>query len=172
MTRILYLDFDGVLHDKQVYFHPRRGIYMNRPGRVLFEWMPILDRLLAPHPDVRIVLSTSWVSVRNFNFVKKHLSPSLQDRVVGATFHDHLIPKEALSRMPRGVQIAQDLYRRAPESWFAIDDDDLGWPARYRDNLIRTRGARGISEPAVQTAIKEILERSSEKSAINTCTCE
>ena len=117
MTRILYLDFDGVLHDEQVYFHPRRGIYMNTPGRALFEWMPILDELLTPHPDVRIVLSTSWVRVRSFSFVKKHLSPSLQERVIGTTFHNRQMRREEFDLMPRGVQIADDLYRRAPTSW-------------------------------------------------------
>lgn len=59
MTKIIYLDYDGVLHDEQVFFHPKRGIYMKTPDRILFEWMSILDELLRPHPDVKIVLSTS-----------------------------------------------------------------------------------------------------------------
>ncbi len=160
MTRILYLDFDGVLHDKAVYFHPRRGIYMNTPGRALFEWMPILDALLTPHRDVRIVLSTSWVRVRSLSFVKKHLSPSLQERVIGATFHNRQTRSDAFALLPRGAQIAEDLSRRTPESWFAIDDDFLGWPEWCRSNLVQTRGTRGISEPAIQEAIREMLERS------------
>lgn len=158
MKKILYLDFDGVLHDEQVYFHPRRGIYMYTQGRVLFEWMPILEELLAPHPDVKIVLSTSWVRVRDYSFAKKQLSPMLQGRVIGATFHRRHMRLDEFVHLPRGEQIAQDVFRRGPQSWFAIDDDHIGWPEWCRDNLIRTDGARGISDPLIQHAIKVKLE--------------
>lgn len=157
--KLCYVDFDGVTHDQEVYFHPRRGIYMNTPGRTLFEWLPILDELLAPHPDVRIVLSTSWVRVRSYHFAKKQLTPSLQAKVIGATFHSRLMRKDEFVCLPRGVQIANDVFRRGPQSWFAIDDDYLGWPEWCRDNLIRTDGARGISDPAIQEAIRLMLER-------------
>jgi hypothetical protein len=159
MTRILYLDYDGVLHDEEVFFHPRRGIYMNAPGHVLFEWMPILDVLLMPHPDVKIVLSTSLERARDFRFAKKQLGLELQKRVIGATFHNRIMRKEEFVSKPRGVQIADDVFRRGPQSWFAIDDDHLGWPAWCRDNLIRTDGAHGISEPWIQEAIRVMLER-------------
>jgi hypothetical protein len=159
MTRILYLDYDGVLHDEEVFFHPRRGIYMNTPGRILFEWMPILDELLMPHPGVKIVLSTSWVRARDFSFAKKQLSLELQKRVIGATFHNRIMRKEEFVLKPRGVQIAEDVYRRGPQSWFAIDDDHIGWPAWCRDNLIQTDGARGISDLWIQKAIQVMLER-------------
>ncbi|SFI03111.1 hypothetical protein SAMN04515618_10899 [Collimonas sp. OK307] len=132
---------------------------MNTPGRTLFEWLPILDELLAPHPDVRIVLSTSWVRVRSYHFAKKQLTPSLQAKVIGATFHNRLMRKDEFVCLPRGVQIANDVFRRGPQSWFAIDDDYLGWPEWCRDNLIRTDGTRGISDPAIQEAIRLMLER-------------
>lgn len=159
MTKILYLDFDGVLHDERVYFHPRRGIYVDAPGRVLFEWMPILERLLMPHPEVRIVLSTSWVRVRSASFVIKNLSPSLQARVIGSTFGQRDVDKSVFSAMPRGRQVTQDMHRRSPVAWFAIDDDGLGWPTWSRNNVIRTNGVRGISDPLIQQAITAMLER-------------
>jgi hypothetical protein len=159
MTKILYLDFDGVLHDERVRFHPRRGIYMDKPGRMLFEWMPILEQLLIPHPDVRIVLSTSWAQVRSISFVKKNLSPALQQRVIGATFERQHDANKAFSALPRGLQVMQDVHRRAPTAWFAIDDNHLGWPAWCQHQLIRTNGARGISDPLIAQAIKAMLER-------------
>lgn len=158
-TKILYLDFDGVLHDEEVYFHPKRGIYIKTVGRTLFEWMPILDELLAPHPEVRIVLSTSWVRVRSFQFAKRQLSRTLQEKIIGATFHKHHMPEEQFSYLPRGVQIANDVRRRSPSAWFAIDDEHLGWPEWCRDNLIQTNGAIGISDPTIQFAIRVMLER-------------
>jgi len=159
-VRILYLDFDGVLHDAEVYCHPQRGIYIKTPGRVLFEWMPILDELLAPHPDVKIVLSTSWVRVRSFDFAKQQLSPTLQSRVIGATYHRRQMRKEWFASMPRGEQIVKDVGRRVPQAWFAIDDDPVGWPAGYKNNLIVTNGAYGISDPVVQHKIRLVLESS------------
>ncbi|OWW18189.1 hypothetical protein AYR66_01820 [Noviherbaspirillum denitrificans] len=157
--RILFLDFDGVLHDENVLFHPKRGIFMNTPGRVLFEWTPILEELLAPYPEVAIVLSTSWVRVRGFSFARSRLSPMLQSRVIGATFHSRYMHPVAFGHLPRGVQVSDDMLRRGPKSWFALDDDDFGWPAWCRDNLIKTNGHMGISEPKTQYAIQEMLKR-------------
>lgn len=159
MARVLYLDFDGVLHDQEVYFHPRRGIYIDTPNRMLFEWMPILDELLKPHPDVRIVLSTSWVRIRSFDFARKQLSPTLQERVIGATFHHRYMRRESFALLPRGEQIAEDVFRRGPQSWFAVDDDAMYWPEWCRDNLIKADGAYGISAPKIQDAIRIMLER-------------
>lgn len=61
--------------------------------------------------------------------------------------------------LPRGVQIADDVFRRGPQSWFAIDDDVMGWPEWCRNNLIRTDGALGISDLTIQDAIRKFLER-------------
>lgn len=156
---ILYLDFDGVLHDEAVYFHPRRGIYIETEQRTLFEWMPILEELLAPHPEVSIVLSTTWVRVRDYEFARKQLSPSLQARVIGATFHSRVMQKEEFARKSRGEQIAEDVARRAPDFWFALDDDYLDWPKSCIDKLIRTHGDKGISDLAVQASIRRMLEK-------------
>lgn len=57
---VCYCDYDGVVHDDAVYWSPNMGIHMRTPGRTLFEWLPLLEELLAPHPEVKIVLSTSW----------------------------------------------------------------------------------------------------------------
>jgi HAD domain in Swiss Army Knife RNA repair proteins len=157
--KVLYLDFDGVLHDQEVHFHPKWGIFIKTPGRTLFEWMSILDDLLAPHPEVNIVLSTSWVRVRSFNFARSQLSSALQQRVVGATYHRRAMYKDVFDVLPRGEQIAQDVYRRGPSAWFAIDDDALCWPQWCRDNLIKTHGSTGISDPLIQSEIRIMLER-------------
>jgi len=153
---VCYLDFDGVIHDDAVYWHPKRGIYLDTPGRTLFEWMPILEELLAPHPDVKIVLSTSWVRVRSFGFAKGKLSPALQARTIGATFHNELMQKAEYDLLSRGYQVLADVTRRKPTSWFAIDNDDRG-PQEYRDRLVKTEDRLGLSDPAVQEAIRAML---------------
>ncbi len=130
---------------------------MHTPGRILFEWMHILDELLAPHPEVKIVLSTSWVRERSFNFAKAQLSQTLQERVIGATFHNRLMQKVEFDFVSRGQQVWNDVQRRQPVSWFAIDNDEKGWPEHCRDRLIKTEDRLGLSDAVVQNAIINIL---------------
>lgn len=47
--RILFLDFDGVLHPGDPEFDGEK-----------FCWLPVLERLLIAHVDVRIVVHSSW----------------------------------------------------------------------------------------------------------------
>lgn len=158
--RFIFLDYDGVLHHEAVYVHPTKGIYIREPGFALFEWMPILDELLEAHPDVGVVLSTSWVRVKSFSYAKSRLSSALQKRVLGATFHKGVMSKELFAKLTRASQILGDVSRRGcGEEWIAIDDDAEGWPFMYARNLIRTEGAVGISDPEVQADIKKWLNK-------------
>jgi hypothetical protein len=155
--RIIYLDFDGVLHDEEVYWDIKRGIYLRTRGRTLFEWAPILEKLLETHGDVRIVLSTSWVPMKSFIYARKQLIHSLGSRVIGSTFHTRYMRRDEFMNMPRGVQIAQDVHRRRPGSWIAVDDDDANWPSSLRKHLIRTDGGTGLNSPEIQCAISQWL---------------
>lgn len=111
---LLYLDFDGVLHPENVYIHRKRGIYLDAPGKALFEWMPVLEELVAPHPALKIVLSTSWVRERSYSFAKRQLSPRLQERVIGATFHHRYMRQDEFALLSRGEQIGQDVITASP----------------------------------------------------------
>jgi hypothetical protein len=157
MTKWMYLDFDGVLQDDVVYWHPKRGIFMSTPNRTLFEWSHILEELVEPFPNVQIILSTSWVRVRSYEFAKSKLPISLQQRVVGATFHNREMQKIEFDHMPRWQQISSDAKRRNLQNWFAIDNDCRGWPEQYRDRLVLTNDRLGLSEESVQNQIREFL---------------
>jgi hypothetical protein len=154
---VVYLDFDGVLHDDAVYWTKQQGIHIRMPGRSLFEWAHILEQLLAPHLSVKIVLSTSWVRVKNFEFAKMQLPISLQERVIGATFHHREMRKWKFDNMSRGEQVLADVQRRRPTAWFAIDNDDHHWPTAYLDHLIKTEDRLGLSDPQVQKEIQARL---------------
>lgn len=152
--KICYLDYEAVLHDGNVLRSRTRGMTIKTPGRTFFEWMPILDDLLAPYPDLKIVLSTTWVRELGFNEAKHELSPSLRDRVIGSTFLHPKIIKAEFDTMPRGMQILGDVERRTPSHWFALDDDAIGWPVKYMKNLIQTSAQSGLSDPAVQEQVR------------------
>jgi len=151
---LCYLDFDGVLHDSSVWLKPDQSIVLDTPGRRLFEWESILLELLAPHPHVKIVLSTSWVRVNGLDYAKGRLDPLVRSRVIGATFDHRLPTADDFALQTRGMQIWDDVKRRAPSDWFAIDDDGFGWPDWARDKLVKTKGAFGLSESAVQEEIR------------------
>lgn len=155
---VLYLDYDGVLHHEDVWWHPRRGAYIRAPGYELFEHLPLLEAALQPYPDVRIVLSTSWVRVRRFSRAVKRLSPALRECVIGATFHTRM-NRENFEDLPRGVQILNDVKRRQPRDWLALDDDAEGWPATHREHLIHTDEVLGVSAPEVMRELQWRLER-------------
>ena len=156
---ILYLDFDGVLHHENVRWNSRVGAYLSAPeGYVLFQHAELLEELLKPYPEVRIVLSTSWVRVYGCTKAAKNLRPSLRARVVGATFHSQM-NEELFTSMPRGKQVCADVERRKPRDWLALDDDYLHWPEWCLDKYIRTDEHEGISEPSVLAEFQQKLAR-------------
>lgn len=155
---LLYLDFDGVLHHEDVWWHPRHGAFLKTPGHQLFEHTHLLEKALEPYPDVRIVLSTSWVRVRRFSRAVKRLPPGLRERVVGATFHTRM-NREFFEGLSRGTQIVKDVERRKPRHWLALDDDVDGWPSGHRQHLIQTDEVLGISAPGVLQELQVRLER-------------
>jgi hypothetical protein len=164
---ICYLDYDAVLHDGNVLRNRTKGMYIKTPGRTFFEWMPILDGLLGPYPDLKVVLSTTWVRELGFNEAKHELSASLQERVIGSTFLHPKIVKSTFDTLPRGMQIWGDVERRKPAHWFALDDDAFGWPAWCMEHLIQTAGQSGLSDPAVQERVRHRLAEMYRSSGAN-----
>ncbi|MGA8008086.1 MAG: HAD domain-containing protein [Thiomonas sp.] len=158
--RVLYLDFDGVLHHENVYRHPTRGPVLHAPAEFrLFQHAELLANLLEPYPDIAIVLSTSWVRVLDFHRSRKRLIEPLRERVIGATFHRrHMRDQWKFMDLPRGIQVLADVQRRQPAAWLALDDDGEGWPDLFRGHLILTDPVHGISAPKVLTEIRRKLE--------------
>lgn len=166
---ILFLDYDGVLHpDAAYYVQSRKGSHIElRAEGSLFMWMPILEGILSPYSDVKIVLSTSWVRELGFSKAKGFLSPWLQGRVMGGTWHSkmaqhtegsHRVP-DRWSELTRYQQIANYLRTKRPtDPWIAIDDDVFGWDPSTAHRLVPTDGDTGLSNPATQKLLRELLE--------------
>lgn len=150
----LFLDFDGVLHPDEVYRIGER-IVLRMDGVSLFEWADILDGLLLPHPDVQIVLSTSWVRVFGFEVARASLPESLQRRVVGATWYE-TVPR-SWPLLPRYEQIRRSVERHRHVRWLAIDDDGDGWAEEHRENLVLTDPLLGLGVASAQEELREKL---------------
>ena len=135
---IIFLDFDGVLHDCEVFLEGGEAVLKSYPGKSLFEYVPFLEQALAPCPDVRIVLSTSWVKQLGFDVAKARLPENLQQRIIGSTWHDDcgfdtaswmfLSRYEQINAYVKNNDLGND--------WLAVDDDGDEWPEAMRPNLI------------------------------------
>lgn len=145
---ILFLDFDGVLHSSEVYLIRRQPVLRAEEGMSLFQHAPLLVKALVERPDIRIVLSTSWVARLGFDRAKAYLPPALQARVIGATWHRHAgLLKNDWFLLSRYVQIESYVRRRQLTHWLAIDDDAEGWPVTERHHLVHcTEESRGLSD--------------------------
>lgn len=156
---VLYLDYDGVLHHENVLRHPRRGIYLGAPPEfTLFQHAALLETLLQPYPAVRIVLSTSWVRVLGYSYSVKRLPPGLRERVIGATYHSRM-NEQRFTQLPRGVQVLDDVQRRRPSGWLALDDDGAGWPESHQHCLVLTDERLGLSAPGVAESLRSKLRQ-------------
>jgi hypothetical protein len=154
---VLYLDFDGVLMHENVLWHPRRGAYLHAPpGYRLFQHASLLDEMLRPHPSIQVVLSTSWVRQYGCFGAAKRLPPGLRKRVIGATYHSRMPVLEFTGRS-RGAQVTEDVLRRRPGSWLALDDDPEGWPDWAAPHFLQTDPYEGISPPQFQDELRPRL---------------
>lgn len=146
--RFLYLDFDGVLHPADVWLIPGQGFRLgaSSEGHALFEHANLLAVMLRPYADVRIVLSTSWVSGIGLQAASARLPTELACLVVGATFDPSLHGRQ-FGTVARGYQILEHVTRNKVTDWVAIDDDPRDWPEEEREHLISTDSVRGLDDP-------------------------
>lgn len=146
---ILFLDFDGVLHPDAAFLDKGRPVL--RADGELFMWASHLIDALAPHPHVKIVLSTSWVRVRGFSRARDALPEPLCKRVIGATWHTAIGRDDESywwwTNATRYQQIVRYVERAKLERWIALDDDDAEWAESARHRLILTNPDKGISDP-------------------------
>lgn len=161
---VLYLDFDGVLHPDDVWRTRGKGIHLGSTalGHQLFESAKYLDEMLEQYPNLRIVLSTSWVRVLGFSKAASYLAEPLRSRIIGATYHSAM-PKEWFANLARGEQVRMDICRRRPARWVAIDDENAGWEECYPSNVVLCNGKFGLSEKEVRITLMETLKSKFEK---------
>jgi hypothetical protein len=156
MSKIIFLDYDGVLHPDKAY-QTRRGIVLRCDGHDLFEHAELLTQLLQPHGGVKIVLSTSWVRVLGYDRARERLPQTLQDRLIGATYHSTM--EEWFPGLPRYKQILGYVRRHALDDWIAIDNDAIGWPEDQADRLVHTDDWGGLGDQAPQQKLIEWLSK-------------
>jgi hypothetical protein len=160
VTDTLYLDFDGVLHPADVRVTAaeplRPRVYNGGPtDHPLFEHAELLERILAPFTDVKIILSTSWVRGLGYEFALQQLPEALRQRVIGTIWQGELLKHPPRTRYNA---IQTDAAARGLDRWLALDDDQEGWPEEQRYRVIAPNNSwQGLSQPGRCEELTEAL---------------
>lgn len=141
--RVLFVDFDGVLHPTTHAV----ALTAQAVDAVHFGWVPLLDQVLSGHADVVIVVHSTWRHEYNLDELREVLGV-LGHRVVGAT----------QSNLSRYESIVFWLEQSPSHNDYRILDDD---PSEFPDppppELILCNPSTGASAPSVQRAIADWL---------------
>lgn len=158
---VLYLDFDGVLHPDAVY-QSKQGLVLRAPGE-LFMHADILIEAIKVNPDIKIVLSTSWVNALGYQTTLNHMPKLLRDRVIGATYRKKsrdYYTSHSFDHMTRFQQIHAHVKANAISSWVAIDDlhsNTQDWPLEYWPHLVICDASKGLGDEETQADLNTKL---------------
>ena len=157
MRNVLFLDIDGVLH-RGVARRAGNRVMSSSPDIKLFEYLPVLDDLLSPYPDVEIILSSDWSLVFGTDATRNAMpSSGVRERIVGATSDGCIFDPRVWPVLPRGAQVLDYLARNKLRRWLAVDDRTDGFEA-FRHRLIHCQTEVGLGDPAVVDQFRERLQ--------------
>ena len=155
--RVLFLDFDGVLHPDAVY-RTRSGLELRASGQLMMH-AGILVEILQQFPQVKISLSTSWVRMLGYRRARAALPAELQAITVSSTWHSRMprAPLEGYDLFSRYQQIRAAAAKAGLTNWIALDDDPFeSWPD-HDHRLIRTDPDLGLNSVLTQEELKTQL---------------
>lgn len=130
MRKIIFLDFDGVLHPD---------------GVGLFSRLPVLESFLSRMPEVEVVVSSTWREDHTLEELREFFSPALRERISGVT--PSLEDGYELGGRQKEIQSyleTQNLDHDAC-SWIALDDIALFFEEAC-PNLVLTDSSQGFTE--------------------------
>jgi hypothetical protein len=139
--RVLFCGFDGVLHPRHAAHVPFGEV----PER-LFEWVEVLEALLAPHDDVFIAVHSHWREEMTAAEVAAPLKP-LGSRYLGA--------------VPRGQTYASILRwlgcNPSVSAYRILDDEAKAFPQPPPAQLLLCHPETGIYDWRVRQQLREWL---------------
>lgn len=137
MFRLLFLDFDGVVHPQDDTNHPAGW----------FRWLPLLANLLAPWPDVKIVVHSSWRYEHTDAELRELLGP-LSARFAGSAPRG---PRE------QAIESVLQANKFLVTAHLVLDDDEREFTAG-RVNLVVCDALEGVTQLRAQVHIRRWLE--------------
>lgn len=153
-TRWLYLDFDGVLHPNEVHFNERHEPQLHCSGH-LFMWQHRLLDALVCHRDVRLILSTNWVSHYGLERTASYLCEELRRRVVGTSTPAR--PRRPLEFWSCANEVERHLREHSPAEWVIVDNDSCDWSALSCERLVLCDSFKGLGDDATLERLHALL---------------
>lgn len=144
----LLLDLDGVVHAAG---DSRIDDNAQLVGDQMFRWWPQLEAVLNEHPDVQVVIHSSWRKYwPRLEFLKPLLPHALAERVVAMT------APEVLGRQESIEQYVKD----HPEvgAIVILDDDPSEFDVDHPD-LVVCHPSTGLSDPGVVEKLRAAIAR-------------
>lgn len=134
--KVLFLDFDGVLHPTTV------------PDDQLFCRLPLLQAALSKSP-CEIVISSSWRHYYEAEQILGHFPEELRRKIIGFTGDVHI------GRWPRYQEIQNYLNSNKNPDWRALDDSFIEFPLKC-PKLLLCNPNMGLDTPQL-ALLKEWL---------------
>jgi hypothetical protein len=130
MRKILFLDFDGVLHPD---------------GIALFSKLALFEEYLQKMPGVEVVVSSTWRETDPLDKLRGYFSASVRNRITGVT--PSLEDGYECGGRQREIQAFLDSagLNGTNSSWVALDDMPLFFDDDY-PNLVLTDSTQGFTE--------------------------
>lgn len=147
--RVLSVDFDGVLHPA--------GKGTLRVDVTHFAWLPLLERMLVSHPEVELLVHSTWRHRYDLQELRMLLGEVLGPRVVGATpaGDDRWLSIQAwASGQPQALEL------------LILDDACEEFPATLPFCSVFCDPRTGLSDPQVQQSIQHWLDQRQEGDAL------
>jgi hypothetical protein len=149
---LLFLDLDGVLHAHDAHFaiaDVRSASTAQLLEAGLFAHSALLADLLAPYPDLQVLVHSSWRKVLELRALRDVLGP-LGPRVMGVT------PLELESR-EASIEAYLRRRRLSAERLVILDDQPSLFTA-LRDRVVTSDSSVGIASPDVQRRLEAALD--------------
>jgi hypothetical protein len=131
--KVLFLDFDGVLHP-------------TTHGSALLSQLPLLESALEGR-DYSMVISSSWRFHMEMEDLKKHFSSSVQNKIGGVTGDAYI------GAYARFHEINAYAMQNGITNWRTLDDSYWEFPQGC-SQLIRCNPNSGLTQREVKTLIK------------------
>ncbi len=140
--KILFLDFDGVLHP-----------YAQGMETEKFTRLPLLEEMLRADNDVHIVVTSTWREAYSLDALRNRFSPDLRERIIGRTpsleeYHSDFMRAEEIEAWLAGVEHG--------DTWAAVDDDPQNFPPRMKPRVVFTESAVGLTDGNI-AALRKLL---------------
>lgn len=148
IMKVLFLDVDGVLNS-------REGFLRDKPGTYIYwtdECAKLLASILERHPDVNIVISSTW-RIRHMPDILRFFCDYGMDpnRIIGET------PRKSRFGEERGHEIQNWLDEHPEVTKFVIVDDDSDM-VNLMSHLVQTDGEKGLDGVCAEEIIKRFTE--------------